>query len=141
VARDDKILKGLMAAAGLVTAMSMVLIFAERAGYSPPRYLPAAVGKLAAGEPEILPHSEGTTPECLPTTTSDTSSDATQGKLNLNTATLEQLMELPGIGPVIAQNILDYRRQVGRFTSVEQLIYVERIGEKTLAELRDLLTV
>ena len=57
--------------------------------------------------------------------------------VDLNTATIEQLDTLPGIGPVTAQSILDWRAENGRFASVEDLLSVSGIGEKTLAELRD----
>lgn len=57
--------------------------------------------------------------------------------VNLNTATLEQLDALPGIGPVTAQAILDWRTENGRFASVEDLLDVSGIGEKTLEDLRD----
>jgi competence protein ComEA len=57
--------------------------------------------------------------------------------LNLNTATLEQLDALQGIGPATAQQILDYREQHGGFGSVEELDQVPGIGETRLASLRD----
>jgi competence protein ComEA len=57
--------------------------------------------------------------------------------LNLNTATLEQLDELQGIGPATAQQILDYREEHGGFGSVEELDQVPGIGETRLATLRD----
>jgi competence protein ComEA len=57
--------------------------------------------------------------------------------LNLNTATLEQLDELDGIGPATAQQILDYREAHGGFGSVEELGQVSGIGEKRLASLRE----
>lgn len=62
-------------------------------------------------------------------------------KVNLNTATAEQLDTLPGVGPVTAQSILSWRTENGRFGSVEDLLEVKGIGDATLAELRDLVTV
>lgn len=62
-------------------------------------------------------------------------------KVNLNTATEAELDELPGIGPVTAQAILDWRNRNGRFVSVDQLAEVDGIGPARLAKLRDLVTV
>ncbi|AWB91760.1 helix-hairpin-helix domain-containing protein [Aeromicrobium chenweiae] len=62
-------------------------------------------------------------------------------KINLNTATAEQLDTLPGVGPVTAQAILGWREDNGRFSSVDDLLDVKGIGEATLAELRDLVVV
>ncbi|MFN2497162.1 MAG: helix-hairpin-helix domain-containing protein [Pseudonocardiaceae bacterium] len=61
--------------------------------------------------------------------------------VDLNTATLEQLDALPGVGPVTAQRILDWRAAHGRFTSVDQLREVSGIGEARFARLKDLVRV
>jgi competence protein ComEA len=59
------------------------------------------------------------------------------GPVHLNTATLEQLDALPGIGPVTAQKILDYRQQHGGFGSVAELDAVPGIGPARFAQIRD----
>lgn len=63
------------------------------------------------------------------------------GLINLNTATIEQLEELPGIGPVLASAIVEERERRGGFTSVNELRDVRGIGEQRFADLRDLVTV
>jgi competence protein ComEA len=60
---------------------------------------------------------------------------ATASVVDLNTATLAQLDTLPGVGPVTAQAILDYRAKHGRFTKVEELEEVDGIGTKTYAQI------
>ncbi len=63
---------------------------------------------------------------------------ASSGPVHLGTATLEQLDALPGVGPVTAQKILDYRQKHGAFSSVDELDAVPGIGPARLAQLRDL---
>jgi competence protein ComEA len=63
---------------------------------------------------------------------------ATSGPVHLNTATSEQLDALPGIGPVTAQKILDYRQQHGAFASVDELDAVPGIGPARLEQLKGL---
>ncbi|MFC9788563.1 ComEA family DNA-binding protein [Rhodococcus sp. NPDC127528] len=66
---------------------------------------------------------------------------AAGAKVNLNTATVEQLDALPGVGPVTATAIVSWRQSNGRFTDVEQLGEVDGIGPGRLQKLRDLVTV
>jgi competence protein ComEA len=63
------------------------------------------------------------------------------GAVNLNTADSTQLETLPRIGPAMADRIIAWREENGRFTSVEDLLSVTGIGEKTFDALRDLVTV
>ena len=65
----------------------------------------------------------------------------TSSKVNINSASAEELEALPGIGEVIAQEILDYRTANGPFASVDDLLDVSGIGEVTLENIRDLVTV
>ena len=61
--------------------------------------------------------------------------------VNLNTATKADLEKLPGVGPAVAQRILDYRQKNGAFKKVEELMNVQGIGEKSFLKLRTLVTV
>ena len=68
-------------------------------------------------------------------------SSAALAALNLNTATKEELIALPGIGPAKAQAILDYRNAHGGFKSVEELKDVKGIGAKRFEKLKGELTL
>jgi competence protein ComEA len=72
---------------------------------------------------------------------SSPASGAAGGPVDLNTASLEQLDALPGIGPVLAQHILDWRAAHGRFATVDQLREVSGIGTVKFDALRPLVTV
>ncbi|KOA21257.1 ComE operon protein 1 [Clostridium homopropionicum DSM 5847] len=63
------------------------------------------------------------------------------GKININTASKEELNSIPGIGDVTAQKIIDYRESEGGFKSIEELTNIDRIGPKTLEKIRDKIQV
>jgi competence protein ComEA len=92
---------------------------------------------LADGEQVVVPRrSAGAT---APTGAGSAAAGApTSGPVHLNTATLEQLDSLPGIGPVTAQKILDYRTKHGAFSSVDELDAVPGIGPSRMDQLEDL---
>lgn len=63
------------------------------------------------------------------------------GKININTASLEELDTLPGIGPKKAQDIIKYRDTVSPFVTIEDITKVSGIGEKTFEKLKDYIVV
>jgi competence protein ComEA len=61
--------------------------------------------------------------------------------LDLNTATAEDLEALPGVGPVLAQRIIEFRQSRGPFQKIDDLLSVQGVGKKKLAQLQPLITV
>ena len=62
--------------------------------------------------------------------------DAPSGVVNVNTATVEQLDLLPGVGPAVASRILEHREKNGSFKSAEDLMLVKGIGEKSFEKMK-----
>jgi competence protein ComEA len=88
---------------------------------------------VADGEQVVVPRRGG-----VATAAPGGAPAAASGPVHLNSATLEQLDALPGVGPVTAQKIVDYRTQHGGFGSVDELDAVPGIGPARLADLRPL---
>ena len=93
--------------------------------------------RLADGEQVVVP-KRGTPALGAPAAAGSPAGAPSAGPVHLSTATLEQLDSLPGIGPVTAQKILDYRQKQGAFTSVDELDAVPGIGPARLDQLKDL---
>ena len=72
---------------------------------------------------------------------SDPEDVASSGPIDINAATVSELEMLPGVGPVIAGRIVQYRETLGGFTSVDQLVEISGISERMVAELRPLVVV
>ncbi len=78
----------------------------------------------------MLPESEPTSP-----------APAIVFPIDINHAGKDAFLALPGIGDVLAERIVTYRENTGRFSSVEELLNVEGIGKKRLEEILDLITI
>jgi competence protein ComEA len=89
--------------------------------------------RLEDGEQVVVGGTSGRGSATGPAPASSSSDPA--AVVALNTATLEQLDTLPGVGPVTAQKILDWRTAHGRFSSVDELLEVDGIGTKTMADI------
>ncbi|MCT9820153.1 ComEA family DNA-binding protein [Microbacterium sp. W1N] len=140
---------GAVAAPGLyrLDAGTRVVDAIGAAGGLAPDADPAAVNlarPLSDGEQLIVPRV-GDVPAAGAGGASDTGGNAggvgPDGKIDLNTADATALETLPRIGPALAERILQWREQNGRFTSVDDLLSVPGIGDKMLAGLRDLVRV
>jgi competence protein ComEA len=66
---------------------------------------------------------------------------AISNKININSASAKELESLPRVGPVMAQRILSFRKDHGPFRSVDELSQIKGLGEKTLARIRDRITI
>lgn len=127
-----------------VTCASLTLLVQQSANY-------AAVGQLQAIDEAAsasVTHTDAPTGETQSETSEQNQAQEEQSqpapadnRINLNTATSEQLQTINGIGPSIAGKILEYRKQIGQFTSVDQLLDVSGIGSKTLEKIRPEVTV
>jgi competence protein ComEA len=97
--------------------------------------------KAVQAEPQTAATQTTAPQTTAPQTTAAQTTQANSGLININTASLSLLTTLNGIGDVKGQAIIDYRNEHGAFTSVDELINVKGIGEKTLAKIRSYITV
>ncbi len=90
-------------------------------GLGPPEAGPSGTARPSAGNSRSAP---------------DKLKSPGDGTVNINSASATELQRLPGIGPAMAARIIEYRKEIGRFTAVEQLLDVSGIGEKKLARMK-----
>ena len=87
------------------------------------------------------PTIESSTKESSATGSSSSKSEKITTKININTASVEELQTLKGIGPATAKSIILYREEYGAFSAIEEIMNVKRIGEKTFAKIKERITV
>jgi competence protein ComEA len=136
--RDSRVVDAVQAAGGFsAQADEGAVNMAARLKDGDKLVIPA-IGALppAAGAPEQPPSGESS-----PGRSSSIPESTSGGLVNINTASLEELQTLPGIGATRAQDIIDYRQAHGGFTTIEDLQNVTGIGTATFERLKDLITV
>jgi competence protein ComEA len=131
----NSIVQDALAAAGGATAQAdlSLLNLAHRLQDGDQVVVPARLPTAPAGDPAAAGTAPaGTRVPVAPSTTN---------RLNINTATVDQLVALPRIGPALAQRIVDYRAAHGAFRAIEDIMQVAGIGPATFAQIKDLITV
>jgi competence protein ComEA len=96
------------------------------------RTMMAAIAAVALSATALSAQSKAPAPK--PTATA-------AAPVNLNTATAEQLATIPGVGPKMAERIIDYRQKSGGFKKIEDLMNVSGVGEKSFLKMKPLITV
>ena len=100
------------------------------------RTLMAAILGIAVSAAVASAQNKATTSKAAATVTATATAP-----VNLNTATVEQLATIPGVGPKMAERIIDYRQKNGGFKKVEDLMNVSGVGEKSFLKMKPLITV
>lgn len=133
VGEEMKLSKTEMAVAGLTIAF-----FAFVGGYFLGQ---SSMGQTVSIRTEFPTPSEEAAVETTAPASAEPDATPTSRKININTASRTELETLPGIGEVLAERIIDYRQNVGKFRTIYDITNVKGIGEKTLAEMEEFITV
>lgn len=96
---------------------------------------------LTDGQMLYVPSIEEAMERGLENSSAAADTNDTSGKINLNTATLEQLMQIPGIGEAKAKAILNYRETNGGFSSIEEVMNIEGIKEGVFSKMKEYIVV
>lgn len=96
------------------------------------RMMMAAIAAIALSAPALSAQSKAPAPN---------PAAMAAAPVNLNTATAEQLATIPGVGPKMAERIIDYRQKNGGFKKIEDLMNVSGVGEKSFLKMKPLITV
>ena len=127
-----------------LTAVLVIFILGFSLGRAPTEDGMLLVSSQSAIESSAVVNSEPESPAAdQPSSALSESSqdESAVFPVDLNTADAALLDSVPGIGEVIAGRIIEYRNSVGKFKTVDELLNIKGIGEKTLEEMRDYLTV
>jgi competence protein ComEA len=138
---DARAIDAVMAAGGLAgTANPCAINLAQTLGDGQQIVVPATVDGMP-GDDTLCPATTGLLSGSSSTTGGLSSNGLGNTLVSLSTATVADLDTLPGIGPALAQRIVDWREASGGFTSVEQLSEVSGIGDSVMAKIRSLVTL
>ncbi|MEL4105615.1 helix-hairpin-helix domain-containing protein [Oscillospiraceae bacterium WX1] len=130
-------MKKLSPSEGVLIALAIaVLIFT--AGFFTGRLTAARVVTVTGLAADASPTGAAT---ASPVPSASAKAPAVTGKININTATATELEALDGIGPVLAQRIVDYRTQYGAFQSISQIKNVSGIGNQKFEAIKDFIAV